>query len=346
MLFRNQWDDHMEKHCGSLHREDLCSEDYHKERRERLFSFFHELLIKNLNPKGHHRALRKTKEFLDIWTTFENFDFKRAGVVGKQPGSRHSKRSCTKACSKMFGEFRPKLFLINEDGVGFIRLPKKGCLDMNKPLTISDFRVWDPRISICIGPNSTERKFGLSIFTSTSSLELDTFGMIPLMNWLLDILHCINKSPYTTPSRFDSFSFPREKNFAKWYIDQQDPKDGDYFGDVHDAIEKAEEKIFICDWFMTPEIYLKRPIEKYPNSRFDDTLVRAAKRGVKVCILIWQNSPVTGNNSYHTETYLEELHENIEVLRHPPLLIFFWSHHEKMVVVDGDIGFCGGIDLS
>ena len=31
---------------------------------------------------------------------------------------------------------------------------------------------------------------------------------------------------------------------------------------------------------------------------------------------------------------LEKMNKNISVLRHPLKLIFLWSHHEKMVVID------------
>jgi phospholipase D1/2 len=38
-------------------------------------------------------------------------------------------------------------------------------------------------------------------------------------------------------------------------------------------------------------------------------------------------------------------HKNISILRHPNYFIFYWSHHEKIVLVDQKIGFLGGIDL-
>ena len=347
MLLRDEWSTHMDKITEDLEEEKQNPTLFQSLRDLKLFDFFQTKLIKYLNKEKKVKRQKRARIFCDIWTTFDNFTYRKCGMLMKMPGSRHGKTSCHKACAKFIGEFKEKMFCINEDGIGFTKLPKeKDWILSNKKQTIKDFRVWDSKIKIFLGPNSTQRKFGISIFTATTNLELDGGAMIPLMNWLTDILSCINKSPYTTQQRFESFSFVREKNFAKWYIDQQDPVNGDYYGDIHDAIEKAEKKVFITDWFLTPEIFLKRPIKEYPESRLDDTLLRAAKRGVRVNIIIWQNSPVTGNNSLHTETYLEELHENIEVLRHPPKLIWFWSHHEKMVVVDGEIGFCGGIDLA
>ena len=39
------------------------------------------------------------------------------------------------------------------------------------------------------------------------------------------------------------------------------------------------------------------------------------------------------------------MHSNIKVVRHPYEVINFWSHHEKMAIIDNKILFMGGIDL-
>lgn len=56
-----------------------------------------------------------------------------------------------------------------------------------------------------------------------------------------------------------------------------------------------------------------------------------------------------GLNSYYSKQRLVQLHENIKVLRHPDHVrvgVFFWAHHEKLVVVDQNYAFVGGIDLA
>ena len=51
-------------------------------------------------------------------------------------------------------------------------------------------------------------------------------------------------------------------------------------------------------------------------------------------------------NSGWTQKVLEALHPNIKVMRHPGnILPILWSHHEKIVVVDQQVGFLGGLDL-
>ena len=49
--------------------------------------------------------------------------------------------------------------------------------------------------------------------------------------------------------------------------------------------------------------------------------------------------------SEFSEEYLSNLHENINVLRHPIVYPMKWSHHQKIVVVDQEIAFVGGLDL-
>ena len=51
------------------------------------------------------------------------------------------------------------------------------------------------------------------------------------------------------------------------------------------------------------------------------------------------------NNSNYVKKYFGKLHFNIHVVRHPRYLIHYWSHHEKMCIVDKRVVFMGGIDL-
>ena len=52
-------------------------------------------------------------------------------------------------------------------------------------------------------------------------------------------------------------SFVNEKTNckARWFVDGED-----YFADLHDRLLKAKETVFITDWWMSPEIWLKRPV--------------------------------------------------------------------------------------
>lgn len=54
--------------------------------------------------------------------------------------------------------------------------------------------------------------------------------------------------------RFQSFAPERDGNKIKWYIDGRD-----YFHAVSVALERAKETIYIEDWWLSPELFLRRP---------------------------------------------------------------------------------------
>lgn len=81
--------------------------------------------------------------------------------------------------------------------------------------------------------------------------------------------------------RFDSFVGPREGNGVKWYVDG-----AGYFYAVSLALEQAQESIWILDWWLSPELYLRRPPAKNEQYRLDRMLQRAAERGVKISIIV------------------------------------------------------------
>lgn len=41
-------------------------------------------------------------------------------------------------------------------------------------------------------------------------------------------------------------------------------------------------QIFICGWWLCPELYLRRPFQAHASSRLDDLLEAKAKQGVQV----------------------------------------------------------------
>lgn len=98
---------------------------------------------------------------------------------------------------------------------------------------------------------------------------------------------------------------------------------------------------------MSPEFLLKRDgTAKSIEYRFDKLLTRVANRGVRIYIIIYLESSFLTNDSAYTKQTLESLHSNIKVLRHPQIVLpTFWSHHEKLVVVDQNLAFLGGLDL-
>ncbi|XP_021282622.1 phospholipase D zeta 2 isoform X2 [Herrania umbratica] len=150
------------------------------------------------------------------------------------------------------------------------------------------------------------------------------------------------------PHRFGSFAPPRGLNEdgsqAQWFIDGKAA-----FEAIASSIEKAKSEIFITGWWLCPELYLRRPFQSNSSSRLDDLLEAKAKQGVQIYILLYKEVSIALKiNSLYSKKLLRNIHENVRVLRYPDHLstgIYLWSHHEKLVIVDYQICFIGGLDL-
>jgi phospholipase D1/2 len=149
---------------------------------------------------------------------------------------------------------------------------------------------------------------------------------------------------FVQPNHHRSFAPLRTTIPACWFVDG-----AGYMSAVADAIENAKEEIFITDWWLSPEIHMKRPAICGEHWRLDKLLQRKAESGVKIFVLLYKELEVAlGLNSYYSKQKLAQLSDNIKVLRHPDharVGVFLWAHHEKIVVVDQSYAFVGGIDL-
>jgi phospholipase D1/2 len=142
-----------------------------------------------------------------------------------------------------------------------------------------------------------------------------------------------------------SYAPPRARQKCKWYINAQM-----YMEHVMLALNNAKEEIFITDWWLCPELFLKRPTDDL-QYRLDKILLKKAREGVKVYVLLFKELEIAlGLFSSRAKNVLSQngKNHNIKVLRHPehtPSGVFLWSHHEKCVIIDQSIAFAGGIDL-
>ncbi|KAF4359290.1 hypothetical protein F8388_009948 [Cannabis sativa] len=112
---------------------------------------------------------------------------------------------------------------------------------------------------------------------------------------------------------------------------------------------QAQWFIFITGWWVCPELYLRRPFDSNFSSRLDALLELKAKQGVQIYILLYKEVSIALKiNSSYSQRKLLNIHENVKVLRYPDHLstgVYLWSHHEKLVIVDYQICFIGGLDL-
>ncbi|RIA88621.1 hypothetical protein C1645_739257 [Glomus cerebriforme] len=148
------------------------------------------------------------------------------------------------------------------------------------------------------------------------------------------------KGQWEKKNRYMSFASERNGCHVKWYVDAKD-----YFYAVSEALMNAKEEILIEDLWLSPELYLRRPPAKNEQYRLDRLLKKKAEEGVKIYVVVYKEVPRTSTyDSGHSKVVLEGLHKNILVQRYPDHIggVIFWT---KIVVVDRDISFIGGLDL-
>lgn len=162
--------------------------------------------------------------------------------------------------------------------------------------------------------------------------------------WVSSIAKMTKNCIWVGPKRFDSFAPVRNNAFAKFLVDGRD-----YFWSLSSALLEAEDVIYIHDWWLSPELYLRRPVSGNQEYRIDRLLKKKAEQGVKIFIIVYRNVGKTvGTDSLWTKHSFLTLHKNIYIIRSPNQWrqnIFFWAHHEKFTVIDNVIAFMGGIDL-
>ena len=158
------------------------------------------------------------------------------------------------------------------------------------------------------------------------------------------ILSMIEISPWVKKNRYDSFAPVRPNCFAQWLVDGRD-----HMWLVSRAIDQAKDVIYIHDWWLSPELYMRRPAAISQKWRLDRLLKRKAEQGVKIFVIVYRNiESAIPIDSQYTKFSLLELHPNIFVQRSPNQFrqnTFFWAHHEKICVVDHTMAFVGGVDL-
>ncbi|KAF5389183.1 hypothetical protein D9757_003438 [Collybiopsis confluens] len=181
------------------------------------------------------------------------------------------------------------------------------------------------------------------ISNSQTRLKLFARNQRQMLQWITGLERAAAASHYTGTNRFDSFAPIRMNVAAQWLVDGRD-----YFWNLSRAILMARETIYIHDWWLSPELQLRRPNKG--RYRLDKLLAAKAKEGVKIFIILYQevSSRTTPTDSNYSKSRLTALHPNIMVQRSPSHFqtgTFYWAHHEKLAVIDQAIAFMGGLDL-
>eukprot|EP00069_Balaena_mysticetus_P014241 bmy_08648T0 len=170
---------------------------------------------------------------------------------------------------------------------------------------ITFVQLFDPGFKVQVGKRSTEARYGVRIDTSHRSLILKCSSYRQARWWAQEITE-LAQGPgrdFVQLHRHESYAPPRPGTLARWFVNG-----AGYFAAAADAILRAQEEIFITGWWLSPEIYLKRPAHS-DDWRLDIMLKKKA------------------------------------VMRHPDQ-VTLWAHHEKLLVVDQVVAFLGGLDLA
>ena len=211
--------------------------------------------------------------------------------------------------------------------------------DISEFEEINDVADWDFHSSAKISPN-----LWITLENGERKLKILCKSEFSMNLWVASLSIMARSTIWSRKHRFNSFAPVRTNCFAKYLVDGRD-----YFWALSEALEMAEDVIYIHDWWLSPELYLRRPVNGNQEYRIDRLLRKKAEAGVKIYIIIYRNVGSTvGTDSLWTKHSMLNLHPNIHLIRSPNQWLqntYFWAHHEKLAIIDNTIAFIGGIDL-
>jgi phosphatidylserine/phosphatidylglycerophosphate/cardiolipin synthase-like enzyme len=123
-----------------------------------------------------------------------------------------------------------------------------------------------------------------------------------------------------------------------------------FFGALCEALRDAQHYVYVAGWCLTPEIPLGRGAEQeLVNTRLVELLAGVARRR-PVRLLLWAGAPALFQP---TTRHVEAIHQTIQSYGLEDLLChldrtahFSHCHHQKAIVIDGQVAFVGGMDLT
>ncbi|KAI1001521.1 Phospholipase [Podosphaera aphanis] len=256
--------------------------------------------------------------------------------------------------SNIFSRHTPKWFLVRHSYIV--------CVDSPENMQIYDVYLVDSRFEVLkkhrkltdlkdkltIGHSKKldehPQHHTLKFINSERKIKLLAKNERQLRQFEDSIDHMLGTTVWSKPNRFGSFAPVRTGIFAQWLVDGRD-----YMWNVSRAINMAKDVIYIHDWWLSPQLYMRRPAAISQKWRLDRLLQKKAREGVKIFVIIYRNvEAAIPIDSEFTKSSMLDLHPNIFVQRSPNQFKknqFFYAHHEKICIVDHTVAFVGGIDL-
>uniref|UniRef100_A0A8C8JFR2 Phospholipase n=1 Tax=Oncorhynchus tshawytscha TaxID=74940 RepID=A0A8C8JFR2_ONCTS len=297
--------------------------------------------LNKLLKMSMYRNYHATMEFIDVSQLSFIHDLGPKGLEGmvykRSGGHRIPGLNCC-GHSKMCYRWS-KRWLVVKDSFLLYMKPDSGA--------IAFVLLVDKEFCIKMDSKDTETRHGVRIDSLSRALVLKCSSYRHARWWGQAIEGFVQKhgSAFLTDHRFGSFARQEHNIPAKWYVNGKT-----YMADVADALEEAEEEIFITDWWLSPEIFMKRPVVEGNRWRLDCILRRKAQQGVRIFVMLYKEVELAlGINSEYSKRTLMHLHPNVKVMRHPDHVsssVYLWAHHEKIIIIDQSVAFVGGIDLA
>lgn len=257
----------------------------------------------------------------------------------KRTNSRTGKSCLTRCLKALVAHYQKKWICIGYNNVWYYRRAS------GDPYSIRDNIPLDKTSTLeIIEVTSSHLTFSLAVARRRIVLKVkDTCkGLYALQR----MMKAFTLNHYTKVHSFGSFAPLRKYNLCNFFI-----RGEGYFKEVYKLIKSAKHEIMITGWFISPEFPLIRPLA-WPIDQDKSTLCyvlgeAARERNVLIYVLVYKEFTGTlYTDSEHVKASLEKIHPNIKVIMHPKSFLFFWSHHEKMVIVDRQTVMLGGLDLA
>ncbi|XP_069562982.1 phospholipase D1 isoform X2 [Brachyistius frenatus] len=316
--------------------DELARDEQVSSRKKQLEDYLNKLLMMPM-----YRNYHATMEFIDVSQLSFIHDLGLKGLEGmvlkRSGGHRIPGMNCC-GRSKMCYRWSKRWLVVKDSFLLYMKLDSG---------SISFVMLFDKEFSIKMDSKDTETKHGVRIDSLSRSLVLKCSSYRHARWWGQAIEDLVQQhgTAFLTDHRFGSFARQEVNIPAKWYVNGKT-----YMEDLADALEEAKEEIFITDWWLSPEIFLKRPVVEGNRWRLDCTLKRKAQQGVRICVMLYKEVELAlGINSRYSKRTLLHLHPNIKVMRHPDHVssaVYLWAHHEKIIIIDQSVAFVGGIDLA
>lgn len=168
---------------------------------------------------------------------------------------------CSESCCS---QWQQRWLFVKENCFGLIR-PKDG--------NVRSVILFDQGFETSLGMYSTGLRTGLQILTNSRYIVIKYPTKKIAKEWNNYFKQIANSSArdFTSPNPHNSYAPVRTSVLASWFVDGSN-----HMSAVADALEGAVEEIFIADWWLSPEIYMKRPTLDGEYWRLDKILLRKA----------------------------------------------------------------------